>query len=273
MTGSSRRPRAAGRAATSTTHRAACQRQRPPPAQHRDRGAAELEHHRPAAARLARARRLGAHRPVAGPADPGRVRRGLRRAGRAAARGDGVRLGPHPARPPEYARGVELGAALAAAGFAVITGGGPGVHGGGQPRRQRGRRALGRARHRAAVRAGPQPVGRPRGELPLLLRPQDDVRQVRAGVRLPARRVRHARRAVRGARAGADRQGHPLPGRPARHATTGAGCSTGSPARWSTTGKISDEGRRPVHLTDDVDEAVDDRPRWRLCQETWDRAT
>ena len=80
------------------------------------------------------------------------------------------------------------------AGYAVITGGGPGVDGGGQPRRVRGRRRVGRARHRAAVRAAAQRLGRHRHQLPLLLRPQDDVRQVRAGVRDHARRLRHARR-------------------------------------------------------------------------------
>ena len=42
-------------------------------------------------------------------------------------RGLGVRLGAHAARPPEYAAGVALGAALAEAGYAVITGGGPGA--------------------------------------------------------------------------------------------------------------------------------------------------
>ena len=67
-----------------------------------------------------------------------------------------------------------------------------GRDGGGQQGRARGRRALGRARHRAAVRAGHEPVGRDRHRLPVLLRPQDDVRQVRAGVLRAARRLRHA---------------------------------------------------------------------------------
>ena len=84
---------------------------------------------------------------------------------------------------PECELAERLGAALARAGYAVITGGGPGRHGGGQPGRQRGRRPVGRARHRAAVRAGHERVGRHRHRLPLLLRPQDHVRQVRAGVR------------------------------------------------------------------------------------------
>ena len=55
-------------------------------------------HHRPAAARLPRPDRLGAHRPVAGAADPGRVRRGVRRARRAGPGDRGLRLRPH-ARP------------------------------------------------------------------------------------------------------------------------------------------------------------------------------
>ena len=57
-------------------------------------------HGRPAAARLARPVRVGAHRPVAGAADPERVRRGLRAAGRSARGGVGVRLGPHAPRQP-----------------------------------------------------------------------------------------------------------------------------------------------------------------------------
>ena len=48
---------------------------------------------------------------------------------------------------PEYELAASIGAALAEAGFAVITGGGPGVDGGGQPRLLGGRRAL----HRAAA--------------------------------------------------------------------------------------------------------------------------
>ena len=117
---------------------------------------------------------------------------------------------------PYYAAGVELGAALAEAGYAVITGGGPGRDGGGQQGRLRGRRHVGRAGHRAAVRAGAQRVGRRRHRVPLLLRAQDDVREVRPGVRHPARRLRHPRRAVRGAHPGADHQGHPVPGDPVR---------------------------------------------------------
>ena len=74
-----------------------------------------------------------------------------------------------------------------------------------------GRRGLGRARHRAAVRVGPQRVGRPRHQLPLLLRPQDDVREVRAGLHRAAGWLRHVRRDLRGAGAGADPQGDVVP--------------------------------------------------------------
>jgi len=83
--------------------------------------------------------------------------------------------------------GRQLGASLAKAGFAVMTGGGPGTM-----RRQTGAvrtpAAVRGAGHRAAVRTGPEPVGGPRHQLPLLLRPQDHVRQVLPGFRLSARR-------------------------------------------------------------------------------------
>ena len=115
---------------------------------------------------------------------------------------------------PECEMAADLGAALAEAGYAVITGGGPGRDGGGQPGRHRGRRDVRRAGHRAAVRAGPQRLGRHRHRLPLLLRPQDHVRQVRAGVRRPAGWLRHPGRAVRGDHAGADPEGDPVPGHP-----------------------------------------------------------
>ena len=72
--------------------------------------------------------RLGAHRPVARAAHPERVRRGLRAARRAAARGERLRQRPHPARPPATTRPA-CGSAprWPQAGYAVITGGGPGA--------------------------------------------------------------------------------------------------------------------------------------------------
>ena len=57
----------------------------------------------------------------------------------------------------------------------------PGDHGGGQPRRQGRRRPVHRLQHRAALRAGAERVRRPGDGVPLLLRPQDDVREVRGG--------------------------------------------------------------------------------------------
>ena len=62
---------------------------------------------------------------------------------------------PAPARRTRRTRSARgWSGALVEAGFAVITGGGPGSDGGGQQGRPRGRRRLGRARHRAALRAG-----------------------------------------------------------------------------------------------------------------------
>ena len=84
----------------------------------------------------------------------------------------------------------------------------PGRDGGREPRCPRGRRHVGRPRHRAALRGRAQRVRRPRRQLPLLLRAQDDVRQVRPGLRRAARRLRHPRRALRGGDAGADPEGH-----------------------------------------------------------------
>ena len=109
--------------------------------------------------------------------------------------------------------------------------------GGRQPRRQRGRRRVGRPGHRAAVRAGHERVGRPGHQLPLLLRPQDDVRQVRPGFRRPSRRLRHAGRAVRGAHAGADRRDHVASRSCSSARRTGAGCSTGCAPRCSPTAR------------------------------------
>ena len=91
--------------------------------------------------------------------------------------------------------------------------------GGRQPRRARSRRQEHRPEHRAAARTGAQPVHHARAVLPVpLLRAAQDAlpdAQHRPGV-LP-RRLRHARRVVRGDDARADRQ-VPRPPHPALRA-------------------------------------------------------
>ena len=123
-----------------------------------------------------------------------------------------------------------------------------GHHGGGEPRRPRGQGALDRLRHRAAARAGAERVRGRGGQLPLLLRPQDDVREVRRGVRDLPGRLRHAGRAVRGADADPDGEGPQLPGR-ARRPAYWAGCWTGSRTTLLAEGKIrrDDLDLLPVH--------------------------
>ena len=122
---------------------------------------------------------------------------------------------------PEYATGRALGSALARAGFAVITGGGPGAM---------------EAVNRGASEAGGISVGLGI-ELPFEQRLNDwvdvglnfryffarktmFVKYAQAFVILPGR-VRHAGRAVRGAHAGADPEGDPVPGDPVRHRLLG----------------------------------------------------
>ena len=93
---------------------------------------------------------------------------------------------------PYYAKARQLAGLLAREGFAVITGGGPGVMEAANRGCHGGRRALDRLQHRAATRASGQPVRRPRRRVPLLLRPKDDVREVRGRLRHIPGRLRDA---------------------------------------------------------------------------------
>ncbi len=160
-------------------------------------------------------------------ADPERVRGRLRCHGRGRPGGDRVRVG---------ARGSGIGRIRARAGGRPPArpsglrghhGRRPRGHGGCQPGVPRGGWPVGRLQHRAAPRAGPQPLRGPGHRVPVLLRTQGDVRQVRRCVRHPAWWLRHARRAVRGAHAHPDRQGAPLPGHSSWAPSTGPACSTG----------------------------------------------
>ncbi len=134
---------------------------------------------------------------------------------------------------PHYALGRAVGAALGARGLHRHHRRRAGSDGGRQPRRPRRGCALDRAEHRAALRAAREPLPRPVADLPLLLRAQGLLRALRDRLRRPARRIRHAGRAVRGVGADPDRQGPPLPGRARRARALGAavGVGAGAPAR------------------------------------------
>ena len=138
-----------------------------------------------------------------------------------------LRLRPHAARPPGVRPGARGRPPAGRRGLRDHHRRRARDHGGGQPRRRRGRRVLDRPRHRAPARAGLQRVGRPRADLPLLLHAQGHVRPLRERLRGLPRRLRHARRALRGRDAAPDR---------ARSATSRS-CSSAPPTgRASSTG-------------------------------------
>src|SRR6185312_3536396 len=86
----------------------------------------------------------------------------------------------------------------------------PGYHGGRQPGRDGGRWALDRVQHRVAVRAGLQRVSEPEPQLQVILRAQDDVREVRDGLHRLSGWLWYARRALRGPHTHPDGQGEAL---------------------------------------------------------------
>ena len=81
------------------------------------------------------------------------------------------------------------------------------------------------------------------------------------GVRDPARRLRHARRAVRGADADPDRQDPPLPGGAGGPRTTGPGCSTGCAGTAARPGHdLAETTCDLLQVTDDPEEVVEIDP-------------
>src|SRR6266550_3423057 len=148
--------------------------------------------------------------------DHGRVRRRVRHPVRRLQRRHGVRIGAHQAGRPLLREGRGDRAHARGGGIPDHHGWRPRNHGSREPRGAGGKRPVHRLQYRAAVRTGAQSLRRARDQLPLLFRPQDDVRQVLDRFHRLPRRVRDDGRAVRGAHVDSDREGEALPCDPVR---------------------------------------------------------
>ena len=75
-------------------------------------------------------------------------------------------------------------------------------------------------------------------------------------LRLPAGRLRHPRRAVRGADPGADQEGHQVPGRAVRLGVLGRAGRLDRADRAATPARSRAPDLDLMHVTDDVDDMV-----------------
>ncbi len=200
--------------------------------------------------------RLGSHRPLARPAHPVGVHRGLRHLSpncrpRSASSAPPVRRRTH----RSTRRACGSGAAWSRPGSRSSPAVGPAPWR--RPTRAPWRR---RARRSASASSCPFEQGlNPYVDIGLNFR-YFFVRKMMfvkyAGLRGPARRPRHPRRTLRGPHPGADPEGDPLPHRPVRLRVLGAAWSTGSAAPWSPRAGAREKDLLLFHVTDDVDEAV-----------------